>query len=183
MAVTKAKPETWLHHNDKLLRIQKWCRDGLTKSQMAANIGISLRTFNRWLDLEVIPEPTDLPYKRINFKGTFAEFIIHAREVDDEIIGALRMAATGYWIEEEYMDKKGNPKKVKRWIPPSDKALALWLKNRLPAEWNRENEGDAENKELQENRAIDFFVRQKVQIDDMQNQNSEVEINADGTDN
>ena len=32
MAKTKAKPETWLHNNDKLLRIAKWCRDGYSNS-------------------------------------------------------------------------------------------------------------------------------------------------------
>lgn len=148
MAKTKPKPETWLHKNDKLLRIEKWCRDGLNNTQIAEKIGISLRTFGRWTDLEVIPEETDLPYRQINFKGTFAEFLIHAREVDDEIVGALRAAATGYWVEETYLDKKGNPKKVRRWIPPSDKALALWLKNRDPDKWNRENEKQTDTSAL-----------------------------------
>lgn len=173
MAKSKAKPETWLHNNDKLLKIQKWCRDGLTNKQMAEAIGISYTTFKRWLDLEVVPEETDLPYRKINFKGLFGDFLVHAREVDEEIIGALRMAALGYWVEEQYMNKKGKPVKVRRWIPPSDKALALWLKNRLPSDWNKENQGAIENIEAQEQLASDFFVKQKIQVDELQKQDDE----------
>lgn len=154
MAKTKPKPETWLQKNDKLLRIEKWCRDGLNNTQIAEKIGISIRTFNRWCDLEVIPEETDLPYRQINFKGIFADFLIHAREADDEIIGALKMSATGYWIEEQYIDKKGNPKTVRRWIPPSDKAQALWLKNKDPSNWNRENEKKTDESALERLDAI-----------------------------
>lgn len=140
MAKTKAKPDTWLRKNDKLLRIEKWCRDGLNNTQIAEKIGISIRTFNRWLDLEVVPEETDLPYRQIHFNGTFADFLVHAREADDEIVGALKMSATGYYVEDQYLDKKGKIKKVRHWVPPSDRAQALWLKNKDPDNWNRENE-------------------------------------------
>ena len=148
MAKTKAKPESWLHNNDKLLKIAAWCRKGLTGEQIAANIGISKTTFYRWTKLEIVPEETDLPYRQVNFKGTFGDYLIHAREVDDEIIGALRMSATGYWVEETYLDKKGQPKKVRRWIPPSDKAQAMWLKNRDPNTWCKENEKQADTSAL-----------------------------------
>ncbi len=166
MAKTKAKPETWLHNNDKLLKIQKWCREGYTNSQMAKCIGISDTTFKRWTELEVIPEETDLPYKRINFKGLFGDFIIHAREADEEVIGALRMAATGYWIEDTYIDKKGNPKKVRRWIPPSDKAQAMWLKNRDPNTWNKENEKQADTSALERLDAILAGLSMNAQDDE-----------------
>ena len=176
MAKTKAKPETWLHNNDKLLRIAKWCRDGYSNSQIAKCIGISDTTFKRWTDLEVVPEETDLPYKKVSFKGLFGDYLIHAREVDDEIVGALRMAATGYWVEEEYMDKKGNPKKVRRWIPPSDKALALWLKNRLPGEWNKESEKPTDTTAIERLDAILSSLTQSASSVDE-------EDNEDGNDN
>lgn len=174
MAKTKPKPETWLHKNDYLLRIEKWCRDGLNNTQIAEKIGISYTTFKRWTDLEVVPEETDLPYRQINFNGLFGDFLVHAREVDDEIIGALKMAATGYWIEEQYLDKKGNPKKVRRWIPPSDKAQALWLKNKQPNEWNKENEKKTDTSALERLDAILSSLATSAQSDeDVDNEGSD----------
>ena len=173
MAKTKAKPETWLCKNERLLKIAKWCRDGYTNTQIAEKIGISYRTFARWYDLEVVPEETDLPYRQVDFKGTFADYLIYAREADDEVEAALKKQATGYWVVEEYMDKKGKPKKVRRWIPPSDKALALWLKNRRVQDWNKENESVNVNLEAQEQLASEFFVKQKIQVDELQKQDDE----------
>ncbi len=178
MAKTKAKPETWLHKNERLLKIAKWCRDGYTNTQIAEKIGISYSTFARWYDLEVVPEETDLPYRQVDFKGTFADYLIYAREADDEVEAALKKQATGYWIEEQYLDKKGKPKTVRRWIPPSDKALAMWLKNRRVTEWNKESESININAEAQEAVAIDFFIKQKVQVDDLKD-NKEQELNTD----
>ena len=55
------------------------------------------------------------------------------------------------------------------------------IKNRLPSEWNRENEGAIVNQEQQEASAVNFFVKQKVQVDEMQGQqDSEVLFDADG---
>ena len=148
------KPETWLQKNDYLLRIEKWCQAGLSNKEIAEKIGISYRTLVRWMEFNVTPEVTDLPYRQIHFNGTFADFLAYARETEDEVESALKMSATGYWIEEEYMDKKGQPKKVRRWIPPSDKAQAMWLKNRRPNEWNRENEKKTDTSALERLDAI-----------------------------
>lgn len=175
MAKTKAKPETWLRKNDYLLRIQKWCRDGLTNAQISEKIGISATTFRRWTDMEVIPEVTDLPYRQVDFKGLFGDFLIRAREADDEIIGALKMSATGYYIEDEYVDKKGNKKVVRRWIPPSDKAQALWLKNRLPGDWNKENERRTDTTALDRLDAILGSLTQSAIEDEEQEDVEEVE--------
>ncbi len=148
------KPEIWLQKNDYLLRIEKWARAGLTNKEIAEHIGISYRTLVRWYPISVTPEKSILPYRQINFNGTFEEFLMHARECDDEVESSLKMAATGYWVEEQYLDKKGKPKVVRKWIPPSDKAQAMWLKNKRPDMWNKESEKKTDTSALERLDAI-----------------------------
>ncbi len=147
MASTKQKPEYWLS-TDGLLKIQSWASDGYTNEQIAEMIGISKTQFYRWLKLEPHPEETDLPYRQIGTFGTLAQFIAHARTSVEEVEASLKMAATGYWIEDTYFDKNGNPKKVRRFIPPSDKAQQLYLKNQAHKKWNRDTEKQTDTSAL-----------------------------------
>ena len=154
MASTRPKPDYWLS-TDGLIRIRGWIRDGCTNEQIAANIGISKTTFYRWCNLKPHPEETDLPYRQIGAFETLGEFITHACTTDDEeVIESVRKSASGYWIEETYHDRKGNPKKVRRWIAPDSKAQALWLKNRKPNDWNRENEKQVDTSAIERLDAI-----------------------------
>lgn len=147
MASTKQKPEYWLS-TDGLLKIKSWASDGYTNEQIAKKIGISEATFYRWCKLEPHPEETDLPYRQIERFDSLAEFIAHARTSVEEVEASLKMSATGYWIEDTYIDKKGNPKKVRRWIPPSDKAQQLYLKNQAVKKWNRDTERQTDTSAL-----------------------------------
>ena len=128
------------------------------------------------------PEETDLPYRQIGEFDTLEAFIIHARTIDDEeIIDSVRRAANGYWIEETYMDRKGNPKKVRRWIQPDAKAQALWLKNRKPNDWNRENEKQVDTSAIERLDAILSSLTLNAQ-DESQEENETDEVILNGND-
>lgn len=153
MASTKQKPDYWLS-TDGLLKIQSWASDGYTNEQIAQKIGISEATFYRWCKLPPHPEETDIPYRKIERFESLAEFIAHARTGTEEVEASLKMAAMGYWVEEIYLDKNGNPKKVRRWIPPSDKAQQLYLKNQATKKWTRDSEKQTDASALERLDAI-----------------------------
>ena len=148
MASTKPKPDYWLS-TDGLLQIQSWASKGYTNLQIAAKIGISETVFYRWCKLKPHPEDTDVPFRKIGRYESFADFLAHARMSTDEVEASTKMAAMGYWIEEEYFNRKGEKKLVKRWIPPSDRARDLYLKNLKPNDWNKENEKQADTSALE----------------------------------
>lgn len=139
MASTKPKPDYWLS-TDGLLQIQSWASKGYKNIQIAQKIGISETVFYRWCKLKPHPDETDLPYRKIDNFESLAEFIAHARMSTEEVEASTKMAAIGYYVDDIYLDKKGREKKVRRWIPPSDRARDLYLKNRNPNDWNKENE-------------------------------------------
>ncbi len=139
MASTKQKPDYWLS-TDGLLKIQSWASDGYTNEQIAEKIGIGIATFYRWIKLKPHPEETDMPHRKIDNFDSLGSFIAHARTSTEEVEASLKMCAVGYWVEEEYVNKKGQIKKVRRYYPPSDKAQQLYLKNLNRKKWTRDTE-------------------------------------------
>ncbi len=147
MASTKQKPDYWLS-TDGLLKIQSWASDGYTNEQIAEKIGICERKFYMWLKLKPHPEESDLPHRQIAEFATLAEFVAHARTSVEEVEASLKMCAMGYWVEEEYLNKKGEVKKYRRYIPPSDKAQQLYLRNQAKKKWTRDTEKEIDTTAL-----------------------------------
>ena len=122
----KGKYEEWLTE-ESLLLIGAWCRDGLTKAQIAHNIGISRETLNQW----------EHKYSDI------ADALKKGREVADIIVeNAMFKRAIGYEYEEiitEINKTDGKErklvKKVTKHVPPDVTAQIFWLKNRKPTVW------------------------------------------------
>ncbi len=99
-----AKYKDWLT-DESLLKIKNWARSGLTNEQIARNIGISTRTFNRWLNLE------------INGERPFCLALKKGRSQSVEIL-------------ENTMFKKANGfYEGKTYYPPDNVSLIFLLKN------------------------------------------------------
>lgn len=112
--------EEWLSP-DGLLLIRGWARDGYTDKQIAANIGITERTFTNWKKREV---------------SIVSALKNGRRPVIEEVEDALYKGATGYDVEEvteEIIDdgetKKKHIRRVKRHIPPNPALTIFALKN------------------------------------------------------
>lgn len=136
----KGRYEEWLT-KDNLLRIEGWARDGLTKEQIAHNIGIHIGTLCEWQ--KRFPE--------------FHEALKRGSEpVDILVENALLKRALGYEYEETtteiiqtpYTDKNGNQqtkeqkhiRKVVKTVMPDTTAQIFWLKNRRPDKWRDRQE-------------------------------------------
>jgi hypothetical protein len=143
----RGKYDEWLKE-DGLLKIEAWARDGLTKEQIAHNMGCSLSTLKDWC----------------NKYPTISAAISRGREVTDIIVeNSLYKLANGYTVqlkktfklkkvtfneetgrkisEEEYL--KEGIEEVH--IPANVQAQQFWLKNRKPEVWREkpsEHDGD-----------------------------------------
>ncbi len=124
----------FLEDPDNLFLVECWARDGLTKTQIAQNIGIEPQTLTKWL--HKYPE--------------FKEAVMKGAEITDyKVENALLKKALGYDYEEVktivgFPDEKGNrPIKTVRTtkhIPPDVNAILLWLNNRRADKWKRNND-------------------------------------------
>ena len=132
--MAKGKFQKWLEP-DNLLRIEAWCRDGLTEADIAKNTGVSVTTLGIW--------------KR-NYPS-FLAALKRGKEVVDVLVeNALYKRAMGYEYTEtketSYKDGEGKLfKRVERYtkqIAPDVTAQIFWLKNRKKEEWR-----DAQKKE------------------------------------
>ena len=121
--MAKPKSEEWMTE-DKLVILEGWARDGLTDEQIAANVGISVRTLYRW-------------------KQQYCQ-ICHALKkgkdtADREIENALFKRAKGYDFTETRVKKKGGvvveETVITKHIPCDTTAQIFWLKNRKPEYW------------------------------------------------
>ena len=125
----KGKYEYWISP-DGLLLIEGWARDGLTKEQIAKNIGCSRETLNQWE----------------NKFSDISDAIKKGREVvDREVENALLKRARGYNVEETTEELRFNrttgqnemvvTKRITKHIAPDTTAQIFWLKNRKPNEY------------------------------------------------
>lgn len=119
---------------EALFLVECWARDGLTNEQICERIGISQPTFYKW-------------YSRIE---EFRLALLKGREPVDYLVeNALLKRALGYdYVETKVTygapDASGNRTKevteFKKHIPPETNACLLWLNNRNPDKWRRNND-------------------------------------------
>lgn len=125
--MARIKIEDWLTE-DNLSVIESWKRRGLTDQQIADNIGISGRTFNRWKKFE---KDGECPICQALKKGK--------QPLDAELENALIKKALGFTETKsevtEIKDVGGDvTKQIKKTViayPPDTGALIFLLKNRL----------------------------------------------------
>lgn len=110
---------------DKTVLIAGWTRNGLTKEQVAKNLGISRSTLAEWEGR--YPDVADA-LKR------------GAEIIDTQVENALLQAAMGFEVVEDAVTNKGDVVPVRRYFPPNVTALIFWLKNRKPREWRDRRE-------------------------------------------
>ncbi len=121
--MAKGRPSTF---NEQLaMRIMELAVKGATDDEIAANIGVSVRTLNNW-------------------KGKhagFVEALNDAKSVADELVeAALFSRAIGYNhpAVKFFWDAKNGDIKSKAYIErhaPDTTACIFWLKNRQPGAW------------------------------------------------
>lgn len=94
--MAKSQREEWIKP-DKLLLIQGWKRNGLTDEQIAENIGISPRTFERWKSKESqIRQVLKASKEIVNF------------QVENKLLKKAKegnMTAIIFWLKNNWRDK------------------------------------------------------------------------------
>lgn len=94
--MAKSQREEWVKP-DKLMLIQGWKRNGLTDEQIAGNIGISPRTFERWKSKESqIRQVLKASKEIVNF------------QVENKLLKKAKegnMTAIIFWLKNNWRDK------------------------------------------------------------------------------
>jgi len=119
--------------------IEQYARDGMTNEEIAASLGISVRTLYRWQD----------KYSQVS------QALKNGKEVvDAQVERALLKRALGYEYEEKktYIEETGGRQKKKiektiKHIKPNTTAQIFWLKNRKPEQWRNAQPDDREKLE------------------------------------
>lgn len=110
------------------MQIEGWARDGLTNEQLAANMGVTVKTFYEW---------------QARF-DQFREAVKRGKApVDIQVENALLKKALGYDYEETTTEvieqpdgtKRKHIKKTIKHVIPDTLAQIYWLKNRRPDKW------------------------------------------------
>jgi len=118
----------WPQVQEKLILVEKWCRDGLTEEQICKNLGIGKSTMNEYK--QQYPD----------FKNSLKK----GREIAiTEIENALFKRALGYEYEEiktsiRIIDGKETKytEKTRKHLPPDVGACAILLKNKDRGNWS-----------------------------------------------
>lgn len=140
----------WDDIKDRLEDVVALGRRGLSEAQMAAALDIGYSTFN-------------------GYKNKYPEFLEAIKKgkahADGNVQQALYRRALGYEAEEKTYQVRVDPETLKRsmvlvekkvkHIPPDVSAMALWLNNRCPDDFQR----DPKRQELEERK----FEHQKKQ--------------------
>ena len=133
--MAKGKYEKWLKP-EGLLKIEGWSRDGLTKEQIAKNMGISRDTLNEW----------EKKYSDISDtlkKGRDIADIQVENALFERARGGIHEVKKNFKLKETYYDQMGRKCEKERletaidevYIPGDTTAQIFWLKNRLPEKW------------------------------------------------
>lgn len=121
--MVKAKYQEWLT-KEGLIKLQGWARDGLSDEQIAANMGIGIRTLYEWKQrypqiMQALKEGKDI--------------------VDRQVENALLKSALGYTYDEVTKERRDDmlvvTKVVHKEVQPNTTAQIFWLKNRKRLEW------------------------------------------------
>lgn len=118
------------------MQIEGWSRDGLTNEQLAANMGVTVKTFYEWQARfvefrEAIKRgkaPVDIQVENALLKSALGHTVkvkkpIKIKEIRQKVgEGRIETERIEYADEEVY-------------IPPNSVAQIFWLKNRRPDKW------------------------------------------------
>jgi len=118
----------WPQVQDKLILVEKWCRDGLTELQIAGNLGISKTTME-------------------DYKKNYPDFLAAIKKGKEpfiaEVENALAKRALGFEYEEtrtyiKYEDGKEvkYQERSKKYYPPDVAACSILLKNKDRGNWS-----------------------------------------------
>lgn len=133
--LAKGKYKKWLEP-EGLLKIEGWARDGLTKEQIAKNMGISRDTLNEWE--KKYPDISDTLKKGREIADIQIENALFERA-----LGGIHKVKKNFKLKETYYDKSGRKCEKERletaidevYTPGDTTAQIFWLKNRLPDKW------------------------------------------------
>ena len=139
----RGKYQEWLTE-DGLLCIEGWARDGLSDSQIAQNIRISVQTYYEWQRRfpsfrEAIKKgkaPVDFKVENALLKRALGYSYIETT-TDFELVDTGKTDEDGKPIMEK---KVKSVRSVKKEVAPDVGAQAFWLKNRRPDVWREKRE-------------------------------------------
>lgn len=117
--MAKGKYEYWITP-EGLLKIEGWARDGLVDKQIAANIGVSERTFTDW---------------KSKYSAISSVLKKGKEVVDRQVENALLKRALGYRYDEITIENGIETKRVTKEVIPDTTAQIFWLKNRKREAW------------------------------------------------
>lgn len=141
--------DKWLT-DDGLLLLAAYARDGMTNQDIADKIGVTKRTFTRWM--EEYPE--------------IREAVNTSKElVDYKVENALLKAALGYTAKESKVIMRLRQGKlttveqetVIKEIAPDVRAITLWLNNRQTKKWRRNADNIMDNNEEDSNITVNII--------------------------
>lgn len=159
--MAQAKYEKWLE-SDNLILLEGWARDGLSREQIAHNMGINRKTLAEW-------EKKYTPISNTLKKG---------REVVDlEVENALLKRALGCKQKKkvtiEKITEKGKEIETKTEeieLPGDTTAQIFWLKNRRPDKWKDRPKSDIDTMEqevrIEQMKTVIEDIKSKQRTDD-----------------
>ena len=134
------KYQKWLEP-DNLILLEAWARDGLTKEQIAHNMGISRETLNVWG--KKYPCISDSIKKGKEVVDVIVENALYERA-----LGGIHEVKKNFKVKRSYYDENGRKCEKEElvtgtdeiYIPGDTTAQIFWLKNRKPEEWRDKRE-------------------------------------------
>lgn len=158
--MAKGKYEEWLTE-EGLLKLESWARDGLTDEQIAANMGVGVRTL-------------------YDYKQKYPQILQTLKKgkevVDIQVENALLKRALGYKFTEttkerviDYDPETGIPcgshmavtKTVEKEVQPDTTAQIFWLKNRMPEKWRDKRDVSVEG-EIKTNNPFEGLTTEEL---------------------
>lgn len=109
--------EYWIE-GEGLNKIREWLEQGLTDKKICENIGISQYLFIEWKKRH---EKFLMVYKKAK------------NVIMNDLENAMYRSATGYFVEEDALDRNGNVVSVKRYISPAPQTQ-IWLSKNWDSE-------------------------------------------------
>lgn len=141
--------DKWLT-DDGLILLAAYARDGMTNQEIADKIGVTKRTFTRWM--EEYPE--------------IREAVNTSKElVDYKVENALLKAALGYTAKESKVIMRLRQGKLTtveqettiKEVAPDVRAITLWLNNRQTKKWRRNADNVLDNNEEDSNITVNII--------------------------
>lgn len=129
------KYHKWLE-KENLILLKGWARDGLTMQQIAANIGVSRSTLQKWAT-----EHSDIS-DALKKNKPIADYQVE-NSLFERATGGIREVKKHIKCKEVYYDKKGRRCEREKivavydevYIPGDTTAQIYYLKNRQPDKW------------------------------------------------